>query len=74
MYDYSLPPRSRLSGDDLRLLRLVRRVTATEMAPHYGASRAAICNIERAIRPQPATVTRYMRALTEALAARDRDS
>ena len=71
MLEYT--PTRTLSGDDLRLLRVVRRVPATAMAAHYGASRAAICNLERAIRPRPATAIRYLRALAAVLAERERE-
>ncbi len=71
MTSTSLPPRTRLSGDDLRLLRQARRVTATSMVPYYGASRNAITNLEATAHPRPGTVARYMRALTAAEAERD---
>ena len=71
MVHTTLPTRTRLSGDDCRLLRLVRHVTATAMAPHYGATRNAVTNIERTIRPRPGTVARYLRALAAAEAERD---
>jgi hypothetical protein len=67
----SLPPRSTLSGPELRLLRLTRRVTATEMAPFYGAGRTAVCNVEAAAYPRPGTVARYLKALVAAMAERE---
>jgi hypothetical protein len=69
MYEHEAT--GQLGGDSLRLLRVSRRVTATSVASHYGASRAAICNIERTIRPRPGTVLRYLRALTAAVAERE---
>jgi hypothetical protein len=41
------------------------------MAPHYGATRNAVSNLEATAHPRPATITRYIRALGAAEAERD---
>jgi hypothetical protein len=41
------------------------------MAPHYGAGRTAVCNVEAAGHPRPRTIDRYLAALDAAVAERD---
>jgi hypothetical protein len=41
------------------------------MAPHYGASRNAVTNLEATAHPRPATIVRYLGALAATVAERD---
>ena len=72
MQTESQAPRQAWTGDELRLLRVSRRVTATAVARHYGATPQAITNVERTSRPGRATVARYLDALHAAIAEADR--
>lgn len=56
----------RLSGDDLRLLRVTKRVRASDVARRYGSSRQRIGAIEATTTPTSATVCRYLAALEAA--------
>lgn len=59
-----------LSGPDLRVERLRARVTATDMARHFGATRQRIHHIESLAEVSPAAVERYVAALQKAIADR----
>ncbi len=59
-------PRHPISGDDLRLLRVARRVPGSALARHYGVSNQRISNIEGMAAPTAASVARYLAALEAA--------
>ena len=61
---------TRLSGDELRLIRLAGRVTATSVARHWGVHRTRITNLEHEARPPRTATARYLAALAAALAER----
>ena len=63
-------PSDTLTGDDLRLLRVSRRLTATAVARHYGASPSRVTNVESTTRPTRKAVQRYLAALSAAEADR----
>ena len=56
----------RISGRDLRLLRLAHEVQLMAMAAAWGCSRANITRIEAARRPTEVAITRYVAALRRA--------
>jgi len=55
---------NRISGRDLRLLRVVRGVRLTDLARAYGASRQRLTRIEGLAHVTPDATRRYLAALT----------
>ncbi len=56
----------RISGRDLRLLRLASEVPLMALAAAWGCSRQNIARIEAARRPTDVAITRYVAALRRA--------
>ncbi len=56
----------RLSGDDLRLLRVAKHITASDVARHFGCSRQGITAVEGTLVLTTAAVARYVAALAAA--------
>lgn len=65
-----MTPSTQPSGNDLRMLRLNRRVPSTAVARHYGCHRTRIANIEATATPTRTTILRYLAALEAASAER----
>ena len=65
-----MTPTETPTGNDLRMLRLVRRVPATAVARHYGCHRTRIAAIEAQERPTSRATRRYLAALELASAER----
>ena len=55
------PPRT--TGLDLRLQRVARQVTQTQIAAVLGVRPQAVSNVEALLRPTPAAIERYLSAL-----------
>lgn len=60
-----------VSGDDLRLLRLAKRVRSTSVARVLGVSQQRVAQIEAAAHPTAVSVQRYLVALARAAVDRD---
>jgi transcriptional regulator with XRE-family HTH domain len=63
-----------VTGDDLKLLRQSRRITATALARRLGVSRQAVSNLEAAGHPTPRAIERYLAALNDVAAAEVADA
>ncbi len=59
-----------VSGLDLKLLRLSRRLRQRDVAVHYGADRSRVALVESQAAPSDRSVSRYLAAVDAA--ARDR--
>lgn len=66
MDDATTAPTTGLTGDDLRLLRVARRIRATDVARAFGCSKQRIGTIEAASAPTATTTRRYLAALEAA--------
>lgn len=67
--------RDTLTGADLRLLRLSRRIPLSVLSRAYGVSRVRLATIEMQIEPPPTAraAERYLAALRDVAESQDRE-